>query len=125
MFHYLYYKLYQASLKSSLRDIPEFMTAVSFGTLLSLNFITLCMLFAKLDIIPFLFANQTQGGIFAFINIILTMLYYRKKKSQSIIDSYSQEDRTERINGSVMVALYVAISVLLMFIVPLFRPGEL
>lgn len=125
MFHYLYYKLYQASLKSSLRDIPEFMTAVSFGTLLSLNFITLCMLFAKLDIIPFLFANQTQGGIFAFINIILTMLYYRKKKSQSIIDSYSQEDRTERIKGSVMVALYVAISVLLMFIVPLFRPGEL
>ncbi|AZI66170.1 hypothetical protein EIB71_00075 [Kaistella daneshvariae] len=125
MFHYLYYKLYQASLKSSLRDIPEFMTAVSFGTLLSLNFITLCMLFAKLDIIPFLFANQTQGGIFAFINIILTMLYYRKKKSQSIIDSYSQEDRTERIKGSVMVAIYVAISVLLMFIVPLFRPGEL
>lgn len=125
MFHYLYYKLYQASLKSSLRDIPEFMTAVSFGGLISLNIITLCMLFAKLDIIPFLFANQTQGGIFAFINIILTMLYYRKKRCQLIIDRYSQEDRKERIRGNIIVVTYVTISVLLMFIVPLFRPGKL
>jgi hypothetical protein len=37
MLNYLYYKLYQASLKSSLKDIPEFMTSISFGGLISVN----------------------------------------------------------------------------------------
>jgi hypothetical protein len=41
MFNYLYYKLYQASLRSSLRDIPEFMASVSFGGLISANILVI------------------------------------------------------------------------------------
>lgn len=125
MFNYLYYKLYQASLKSSLRDIPEFLAPVFLGGLISANTLVLSALLAKLDVVPFLFANHTQGGIFAFVVIVLTMLYYRKERYQPILKKYSQENEKERIRGNIIVALYVAISFLSIFAVAFFRPGKL
>jgi hypothetical protein len=125
MFNYLYYKLYQASLKSSLRDIPAFMTAVSFGGLLSVNIIVLFMMLAKLDIFPFLFSSKEQTGVFALILIMLPLLYYRKKRIRLILQEYSQESNRARVRGNIIVSVYVALSFLLMFIVPLFRAGKL
>ena len=91
MFDYLYYKLYQASLKSSLRGIPAFMTAVSFGGLLSANVLVITAFLAKLDILPFFFSGKEQAGVFAIILIILSMFYYRKERYRSILKKYSQE----------------------------------
>ena len=125
MLHYLYYKLYQASLKSSLKDIPEFMTTVSFGGLISINFVLINMFFSKLSVVPFLFSNSEEGGIFAFFVIAMTMIYFNKKRIQLILDKYSKESNRQRKRGNIFVAVYVGISFLLLFIVPLFKPGEL
>jgi hypothetical protein len=125
MFNYLYYKLYQASLKSSLRDIPEFLAPVFLGGLVSANILVISAFLAKLDVLPFLFSNKAQGGVFALIIIVLAMFYYRKERYRLIIKKYSQENDKERIRGNVIVAIYVALSFLLIFAVAFFKPGKL
>lgn len=123
MLHYLYYKLYRASLKSSLKDIPEFMTAVSFGGLISINLLILNMLSSKMNILPILFSSPKIGGVFAFIFIVLSMVYFNKIRIKRILDKYSQESNKQRIRGNVIVAIYIGFSFLLIFIVPLYKPG--
>jgi hypothetical protein len=75
MFDYLYYKLYQASLKSSLDDIPEFLAPIYLGGLISANILAISAFLAKIDVLPFLFSSKEQGGVFALITIILIMFY--------------------------------------------------
>lgn len=125
MFNYLYYKLYQASLKSSLSDIPDFMTAVSFGGLISVNILVISAFLAKIDVMPFWFSSKEQAGGFAFVVIVLTKFYYRKERYRLIIKKYSQENDKERIRGNVIVAIYVVLSFLLIFAVAFFKSGKL
>src|SRR5690554_2646957 len=120
MLNYLYYKLYRASLKSSLKDIPEFMTAVSFGGLININIMILNILLSKLNITSYIFSNSTEVGVFAFTSIALSMLYFNKKRFKWILEKYSQESNKQRIRGNVFVTIYVGISFLLIFLVPLF-----
>ena len=125
MFNYLYYKLYRASLKSSLRDIPEFLAPVFLGGLVSANILVISAFLAKLDVLPFLFSSKEKGGAFALVIIVLAMFYYRKERYRSIIKKYSQENDKERIRGNVIVAIYVTLSFLLIFAVAFFKPGKL
>lgn len=125
MLNYLYYKLYGAALKSSLRDIPSFMAAVSFGGLISANVLVISAFLAKLDIMPFIFSSKEEASVFAFIIIIFIMFYFREKRFKSIIRKYSQESNKERIRGNIIVAVYVALSFLLIFAVAFYKPGKL
>ncbi|KIC93925.1 hypothetical protein OI18_15195 [Flavihumibacter solisilvae] len=125
MFDYLYYKLYQATLKSSLNAIPHFMAPVYLGGLISVNVLVLNAFLAKMDVFPFLFSSTVTGGVFAILLIIAAMSYYRKDKREHILDKYSQESKNERIKGNVIVAIYVSISFLLIFAVAFFKPGKL
>ena len=123
MFDYLYYKLYQASLKSSLNDMPMFMTAVSFGGLIALNIFVIVGFLAKLDLLPF-YTNKHQAGLSVVACIILTTFYFNKKRIELILKKYSQESNRKRIKGNIIVSLYVAISFLSIFAVAFFRPGK-
>lgn len=123
MFHYLYYKLYQASLKSSLNDMPMFMTAVSFGGLIALNIFVIVGFLAKLDLLPF-YSNKHQAGLSVVACIILTTFYFNKKRIELILKKYSQVSNRKRIKGNIIVSLYVAISFLSIFAVAFFRPGK-
>lgn len=125
MLNYLYYKLYQASLKSSLKDTPRFMTSISFGGLISLNILVVNAFLAKINLLPFLFSDKIQAGIFVFVIILFTMLYYNKKRYRLIQMKYSQENNKERIKGNIIIALYVSISFLSIFAVAFFRKGKL
>jgi hypothetical protein len=125
MFNYLYYKLYQVSLKSSFRDIPEFFAPVFLGGLVSANILVISAFLAKINVMPFLFQNKEQGGLFALAVIVLAMFYYRKKRYRPIIKKYLQENDKKRIRGNVIVAFYVALSFFLIFAVAFFKPGKL
>lgn len=122
---YIYYKLYRASEKSSLSDIPEFIAPSLLGCLLSINFLVVSALLAKFDILPFFFANKYQGGFFTGIAILLPMAFYRKDRYMAIIRRYSKESDEERIRGNLIIASYVAISFLSIFAVAFFRPGKI
>ncbi len=126
MFNYLYYKLYRAALKSSLRGTPEFVASVFVGGIISANILVISAFLAKLDVLPFIFSDKNQGGLFGFICIVLTCIYFlTKKRYKLIIKKYSQENDKERVRGNIIVAIYVALSFLLIFAVAFFRPGKL
>lgn len=124
MFEYLYYKLYQAALKSSLNDIPNIAAACWLSALLSLNLFLIDALLAKTTSFPWLFKNYKVGGWFAFMLIILLVLFFSKKRRTVIIDKYSGENNTQRIRGNIAVAIYVALSLILTFVVAFYRPGK-
>lgn len=125
MINYLYYKLYQASLKSSLRDIPYIFASALLGGLISVNIIVLNAFLAKTGVLPFLFSSPKQGGWITAAFIVLVMLYYRKDKREAILQKYSQESEGERKKGNAIVAVYVGISFLLIFAVAFYKPGKL
>jgi len=124
MFRYLYYKLYQASLKSSLNDMPKFMTAISFGGLIAVNIFVIIGFLAKLDLMPF-YTNKHQAGLSVVICIILTALYFNNSRVESILKKYSQESNRERIKGNIIVSIYVTFSFLSIFAVGLFKSGKI
>ncbi|KIC94436.1 hypothetical protein OI18_12585 [Flavihumibacter solisilvae] len=125
MIDYLYYKLYQATLKSSLNSIPHLMAPVYLGGLISANILVLNAFLAKIDVFPFLFSGTPTGGIFAILLIIAAIIFYRKDKRERILDKYSQEKNSERIRGNVIVAIYVSLSFILIIAVAFFKPGKL
>jgi hypothetical protein len=125
MFNYLYYKLFQAALKSSLKSIPNIAASAWFGGLIGINIMVINAFLAKIHIGHFLFTNPKLGGLLVAILIALPIMYYSKNKRESIIEKYSQESEKERKKGNAIVAAYVALSFLLIFAVPFFRPGKL
>jgi hypothetical protein len=125
MIDYLYYKLYQATLKGSLRDIPQFIAPVYFAGLISINILVVYVFFVKIDILPYIFRNAKQAGWLVGLLIVLSLLYFGKVKREAILQKYSNEDREKRIRGNIIVAIYVALSFLLIYVIALFRPGKL
>ena len=125
MLDYLYYKLYQAVLKGSLRDMPEIVAPIYLGGLLGVNISVISAFLAKLDIIPFLFSNVQQGGYPIIILIVFFLLYFRKNKREAVLRKYSEETDEQRRRGTLIVSLYVGISFLLIFAVAFFKPGYL
>lgn len=122
---YLYYKLYQASLKSSLRDIPEFMASVYLGGLLSVNILVISAFIRNLNLAPFLFSSKEQAAILTLILIVFAIIYFRKKRRELILIKYSKEKKEERIRGNIIVSVYVALSFLLIFAVAFLKPEKL
>jgi len=125
MFNYLYYKLYQATLKGSLKDIPQFITPFYFAALISANISVIYLFLVKVDFLPYLLKKPTQGGLFTGLLIILSFIYFNKPRRESILEKYSREERKERIRGNIIVWVYVAVSFLSIFAVAFFRPGKL
>jgi len=125
MINYLYYKFYQASLKSSMSDVARFITPIWLGGILSVNFITLSAFLAKFDICNFPFASGKWGGVFCLIIIFCTSSYYRGIRMTKVLEKFSGEKNSKRIWGNIMVGLYVLLSIMAIFLVAFFRPGKL
>lgn len=125
MFDYLYYKLYQATLKGSLGDIPQFITPFFFAGLISVNLLVINALLAKMDIMPFFFSNKKQAGVLFAVLIVLTYFYYSRARSNRLMERYITESKASRIKGNIIVSVYVAFSFLSIFAVAFFRPGKL
>ena len=125
MIHYLYYKLYRASLKSSFRDIPHVFTAALLGGLVSVNLIVVNGLLAKVASLPFLFSRPAQGGWLTAVLVGLVLFYYSKSRRELVFEKYSQENESDRKKGNAIVAIYVTLSFLLIFAIAFYKPGKL
>lgn len=124
MLNYLYYKLYQAIIKGSLRDIPQYIAPVYLGALICANILVVNAFLAKIDIMPFLFFNRTQSSMICIGLIILTVIFYNNKRRDALLELYSKESNRSRIRGNIIVSIYVAVSFLSIFAVAFFRPGK-
>ena len=124
MFHYLYYKLYQATLKGSLNDIAEYASSIYFGGLITLNIFVILGFLAKLKLMSFPFSNKYEVGISMVICIVFSLIYFLyKKRYKKIVEKYLKEDRKKRVRGNIIVSVYVVISFLSIFAVAFFRPN--
>ncbi len=122
---YLYYKLYHASLKSSLKDIPEFFAVIYLGGLLCVNLLILNAFLTKIHIGHFLFTNSKLGGGLCILIIVLLGFYYRKQKRETVLQRYASETNKQRIRGNVIVSIYILLSFVLIFVVAFWRVGVL
>lgn len=124
MINYLYYKLYQASLKSSLKAIPQILAPLFLAGLISINFLVINAFLAKLNLLPYLFLNVAYATSFVVILISILLIYFNKTRYEAILQRFSQEDRRRRIIGNIAVGLYVSVSLLSIFAVAFFKPNE-
>ncbi|RYE53091.1 MAG: hypothetical protein EOP48_15110 [Sphingobacteriales bacterium] len=123
--HYLYYKLYQAALKSSFKDIPHIAADAWLGGLFAVNIILINAMLAKTIELPFLFSSPKKGGIFCALLIASAVVYFRKEKRTTILEKYALESNERKKRGNTIVAIYVALSFLLIFAVAFYKPGKL
>lgn len=119
MINYLYYKLYRAALKGSLKEIPRLAGAITVGILININLLTLNGILARFDIVTFLYSTKRIAAFIALSIMILMIVYFNKNRSKAIIDQYSSESRRQRIIGSILVIGYILLSLALLFLVPL------
>ena len=104
MLNYLYYKLYQAALKSSVKDIPNIAAGASFGALIAANTLVINGFLSKTISLPFLFTNPKQAAWLTGILIAIIILYFRKDKhwKQSLKNT---PKKAMRIEEGVMLLL--------------------
>ena len=122
---YLYYKLHQATLKGSLKDVANIASSAYIGSLIASNTLVINGFLAKIFVMPFLFSDSRFAATFCLILIIITKLYYNKKREKIILEKYSSETNMLRVRGNIFISLYVALSFLLIFAIAFYKPGHL
>ena len=123
---YLYYKIYRATLKGSLKDIAEWAAAIYFGGLLFLNLFVFYALLRKLDLFPEVFSGIRSVVIVMVLLFLLSfLLFMRNKRYNEISNKYDQVDPKKSMLGTITVWTYCIVSILLMFIVAWYKPRKL
>lgn len=119
---YLYYKLYRATLVGSLKDIAEWAAMFYFSGIAFLNLYEIGSLLYKLKLLPFFFTSKNQV-IICIISLfaISYFLFLHKKRYMKIIAKYENEKEIKRKQGNLFVWFYVIISMVLFFIVSLYK----
>jgi hypothetical protein len=74
---------------------------------------------------PFLFPGPKQDALIAAEGIGLVILYYRKDRVKLILEKYSHESDKDRRKGNAIVAIYVSLSFLFIFVGGFFKAGKL
>ena len=124
VFDYLYYKLYRATLVGSLKDIAEFAAMIYFSGLIGINVFVLLLFVRKIGWLPLRLLNSRQVIILMICLFILNyFLFLYDERYKQIITRYKQESETQRKKGNMVVWLYVVISIALIFVVALYKPG--
>lgn len=125
MLNYLYYKLFQATLKGSLRELSHIIAPIYTGGLIGINFLVIYIFLVKLNVLPYVFTDSKQGSWVLAFFVFLAIIYFRKNKREAILRKYKEEGDQVRIRGNFVVGAYVLISFLLIFAAGLFRIGKL
>jgi len=123
---YLFFKLYLASKKSSLNEIPEWLASIILAMILGVNIIVISALLAKLEVFPFLFSSSFQVAVFMFIDIALILLFFlRKKRYERVIGRFIDESKNQQLRGNIFVIGYIVFTFLSIFLIAFFKPGKL
>jgi hypothetical protein len=113
-------------LKSSVKDIAEYMAAVAMGALFGINIVIVSAFLAKLDLLPFIYKTSTLGGTCTGILILFIGLFYiYGKRYEKVIEKYRDENEGQRLKGNIIISLYVLILFISIFLVAFFKPGYL
>jgi hypothetical protein len=102
------------------------LAGATLGLLVSLNIFTISGLLAKLDITPFIYPNGIIGVIMHIIIVLFFVLYYQGKRGKNIIEKYAHWKKKDRIKGTWLTILYIAVTFGVLFgIGAFFKPNYL
>ena len=126
VFDYLFYKLYRAAKKSSIKEISVWAATVFTGALIGINITVLSAFLAKFDIAPFILSSKKHAAWFMVAIIFVSIAFFLlKERYKTVVERYSTETERSRIRGNVIVWTYVILSFLMIFVVAFFRPGKI
>ena len=125
MLNYLYYRIYQAALRGSLRDVAHIVSPIYFGCLVGLNLIVLYLWLVKIGVVPYIFPSAKAGGGVVLVCILGSLFYFTRYRREIIIDRYSSEKARSRRRRGSLVIIYVIVSIILIYVVGLYKPGIL
>ena len=123
IFDYFFLKFYNGCLKSGAPEFPRFGASCAFGLLLNLNILITNTLLEKFEIVPFLF-NKTTATIGTFVLTAIFFIIYNNSRIEAIKLRFSAEDfQPKKKKLNILFVLYIVITALAMFLVPLWEPG--
>lgn len=125
IFDYLYFKIYQAVLRSSLKDVAAYIVPLYMGGLLAVNILVLSAFLSKNDIAPFLFKSKVIAGIFVVVIMASLLLIYNTSRRDLIVKRFENEGKANKVRGNAIVICYVFLSFFSIFFIAFFKPGKI
>lgn len=109
IYNYLYFGIYRLLLKTSAKNVAEYIAAVWLAVLIGINF-TVIIKAIGVDVREYLsltiYSSILFGGLI-FLNIIL---FLRKKKYKDVIDIYSVESKSKRNVRRLITISYIILT---------------
>lgn len=122
---FIWYKLYLASLKSSLSKPRGLLASIILSVIIFSNIIVLNAFFSKINIFPFVFHQIKWIPIIQIVLFAIIYFYYNKRRCLIIIKKYRAETKTHHIFGNICLIIYIFLSFFLIILVSLYKPGYL
>lgn len=122
MFDYLYYCFYRLWLKSSIAEGAVIMAILTFSVLLTTNVLTIWGLLVQYDMITYP-SDFAYWILFSIVTCVTFIYLFIKGKYKKITDKYDIE-YTDKHN-SIILFIYIVISVSLFLVEALYRQGKL
>ncbi len=126
IFDYFFLKFYNGILKSSIPEHPRFYTSLVFGLFTNFTIFEVSGILSKLDILPFLYHNKTIAWISTPIIVTIVFLIYNKNRIEAIKLKFTKEEfKPKKKKFNIIFVLYIVLTILAAFILPLYKPGYL
>lgn len=126
IFNFFFIMLYKGFLKSSIPEFPRFFASAVYGLLVTLNIVVVFAFLSKIDLILFPFEPKYLILVLQFILTSIIFAYFSNSKIKSLLLQISKEKfLKKRKFYNFAFIIYLILSVILLFIGPLFKPGYL
>lgn len=105
---FLYYRLYRAFLKTSAKDVSEYVTCLWLTLLFLFNAIVICKKLGFMIPNPAKYAYPKVYALFlcAPLILILYFIFVYKKRYLYLIERYKDETKQQRIRGNLILIAY-------------------
>lgn len=125
-FKYFFIMLYKGILKSSIPEFPRLYASAVYGLLVTLNIVVFFAFLSKIDLFLFPFKPKYLILILQFILTSIIFVYFTNSKISSLLVEISKEKFLKKRNFyNFIFIIYLLLSIVLVFIGPLFKPGYL
>jgi len=124
IFDYFFFKLYKIILKSGIPEFPRFYSSLLLGVLMILNLLIANTILEKFEIVSFMFNNNITAHISFFLIVSFNYFRYNNSRMEALKLRFSAEEfQPKKKKLNILFVLYIVITALAMFLVPLWEPG--
>jgi hypothetical protein len=109
IYNYLYFGIYRLLLKTSARDVAEYIAAVWLAVLVGINF-TVVIKAIGIDVREYLTLTMYSTLLFGGLVFLNILLFLRKKNFKSIIETYKDETRGKRNIRRLITLCYIILT---------------